>query len=159
MDAPEAWQVQVRQKKKPQGKMFIDRETWQEIGSGDAWNVVKITGPSHCRIEVEVFKTSPTVTFDKLANSKLADSVSGKVVDSRPDLEINSLRGFSVTRRNDLQVDPETGRAGIAAVVAPERHTVLHDGQRQIYIISTWPEDSEDLQRAVDAVVESVKIT
>ena len=158
MNAPEAWQVHVRRKKKPQGKMFIDKEFWKEATTTEPWNFVKIEGPSRCRIEVEVFETTSTTTFDKLANSKLADSVAGKVIDSQPDCEINGVRGFSVTRRNDLQVDPQTGRAGIAAVVAPERHTVLHDGKRQIYIISSWPEDSEDLQRAVDTVVESIEV-
>lgn len=159
IDAPEEWQVQVRQKKKPQGKMFIDKEVWQEPSTADAWNFVRVEGPSHCKIEVEVFETVPTVTFEKLANSKLADSIAGKVVDSQSDCEINGLRGFSVTRRNDIQVDSRDGGAGIAAVVAPERHTVLHDGKRQIYVISTWPEKSEDLQRAVDAVVESIALT
>ena len=158
LDAPEEWQVQVRQKKKPQGKMFIDKEVWQEPSTASAWNFIRVEGPSHCKIEVEVFETAPTVTFDKLANSKLADSIAGKVIDSQSDCEINGLRGFFVTRRNDIQVDSRDGGAGIAAVVAPERHTVLHDGKRQIYVISTWPEKSEDLQRAVDAVVESIQI-
>ena len=158
IDAPEEWLVQVRQKKKPQGKMFLDKEVWQEPSEGNAWNFLKVEGPSHCKIEVEVFETAPTVSFDKLANSKLADSIAGKVIDSQPDYEINGIRGYSVTRRNDIQVDSRDGRAGIAAVVAPECHTVLHDGKRQIYIISTWPEKSEDLQRAVDAVVESIQI-
>ena len=48
--------------------------------------------------------------------------------------------------------------AGFAAVVAPVRHTVLHDGRRQVCIVSTWPEGSPELERAVHAVVESLEL-
>ena len=157
--APEEWQVQVRAKKKPQGKIFLDRENWNQLGESDTWNLVKIEGPSRCRIEIEVFETAPTMTFEKLANNKLSDSIAGPVIESEAHCEINQLRGFFVTRRNDLQMNQQTNEAGVAAVVAPERHTVLHDGRRQIYVISTWPEDSVDLKRAVDAVVESIEVS
>ena len=158
LDAPEEWKVRVRMKKKPQGKIFLDKENWHQESETGAWNLVKIEGPSRCMIEVEVFETMPTVTFDELAHSKLADSITGKIIESGTDCEINGMRGFYVTRRNDLQMNPDTNSVGIGAVVAPERHTVLHDGQRQIFIVSTWPEDSEDLKRAVEAVVESIEL-
>jgi hypothetical protein len=158
LSAPEEWEVQVRAKKKPQGKIFIDKENWHALGEPESWNLVRIEGPSKCRVEIEIFETPPTVTFEKLANSRLADSISGPVIDKDSDCEINGLRGFSVTRRNDLEVNQQYNEVGIAAVVAPERHTVLHDGKRQVYVISTWPEDSEDLQRAVDTVVESIEV-
>ena len=159
LDAPEEWQVHVRAKKKPQGKIFIDKENWQELGDTESWNLVRIEGPSRCRVEVEVFETPPTVSFEKLAQNKLADSIAGPVVGSQSDSEINGLRGFSITRRSDLQENKQYMEVGIAAMIAPERHTVLHDGRRQVYVISSWPEDSEDLKRAVDAVVESIEIT
>lgn len=158
LNAPEAWKIQVRQKKKPQGQSAWDVERWQEPGTAVDWNVIRIEGPSHCRIEAEVFETEPTVSFHQLAHSRLADSISGKVIDSSEDYEVNGVRGFFVTRRNELAVDPATGKAGIAAVVAPERHTVLHDGRRQACIVTTWPEDSVDLQRVVHAVVESIEL-
>ena len=63
-----------------------------------------------------------------------------------------------MTRRNELQVDLDVNRANVAAVVAPERLAVLHDGRRQVCVVSTWPEDSPDLKRAVDSVVESIAI-
>lgn len=159
LSTPGEWKVQVRTKKKPQGKIFLDKEQWQEPGRDNSWNLVRIEGPSRCRIEVEVFETEPTVTFEKLATNKLADSMAGPVVDSESDYTINGLRGFTVTRRNDTILDRQAEGAGAAAIVAPERHTVLHDGRRQIYVISSWPEDSEDLKRAVDTVVESIEVT
>lgn len=158
LDVPEEWKARVRMKKKPQGKIFIDKEEWHELGQTDAWNLVTIEGPSHCNVEVEVFETEPTISFDKLAHSKLA-AMGGQVIDSSSDFEINGLRGFYVTRRANPQAGPETQKAGTAAVVAPIRQMVLRDGQRQICIASTWPEDSEDLKRAVDAVVESISVT
>ena len=158
IDFPTEWNVEVRHKKKPQGKFFFDNQDWRSLRDGDHWNLIKIEGPARCLIEVEAFETEPTVTFDKLAHSRVADATAGKVVESDPDYELNGLRGFFVTRRNELQVDLDVNRANVAAVVAPERLAVLHDGRRQVCVVSTWPEDSPDLKRAVDSVVESIAI-
>ena len=111
----------MRHKKKPQGKFFFDNQDWRSLRDGDHWNLIKIEGPARCLIEVEAFETEPTVTFDKLAHSRVADATAGKVVESDPDYELNGLRGFFVTRRNELQVDLDVNRANVAAVVAPER--------------------------------------
>lgn len=46
--------------------------------------------------------------------------------------------------------------AGIAAVARLSHKYLLHDGRRQRYIETRWPEGSEALGEAVDAVVESI---
>jgi len=159
MQIPSAWSVRVRQKAEPQGHAFLDREEWYSLDAGSRWNLVRVEGPEHCMVEVEVFETEPTLTFRKLARSRIADTLSGKVIDSNPDYTQNGLRGFHVTRRTDLIMNPETGRVGIAAVVAPQRRTVLYGDGRQICILSSWPENAAGLQHAVEAVVESVRLT
>lgn len=158
LEVPAAWTTRVRNKKKPVGSFFFDREDWQSPEAAGNWNAVCIEGPAKCKVELEIFETAPTLTFESLNASKMADALAGEVVDSDPDIEINGIRGFSVTRRRELAVDPETNAAGLAAIVAPERRTVLHDGRRQIYILSSWPEDSPQLERAVDAVVKSIEL-
>jgi len=54
LDAPEEWKVRVRTKKKPQGKIFLDKEDWHQVGETDAWNLVKIEGPSATRFSTTV---------------------------------------------------------------------------------------------------------
>jgi hypothetical protein len=156
--APAQWTVRVRWKKKPQGKFFLDREDWRELSAADRWNVVEIEGPRPCKLEIEAFATEPTVTFEELAQSKLASSTLGPVVDADAELEINGLRGFCVTHRSERRMDPATNESFLAAIVAPLRFTVLHDGRHQVFVTASWPENSSVLQRAVDAVVESIRI-
>ena len=141
------------------GVAFIDNEYWSEVGE-TGWNLVKSQGRMHCWIEVEIFETEPTLTYDDLAHSRIADAVDGEVVESDPAYEVNGLRGFTVTRRDDLQRDPESNSAGVGgAVVASVRRTVLYEGRLQIVIVSTWPENSLDLREAVDAVERSLGLT
>lgn len=45
-----------------------------------------------------------------------------------------------------------------AAMVAPERWPALHDGRRQVYLLSSWPENSPQLERAVEGVVKSIRL-
>lgn len=158
LEVPAAWSTRVRHKKKPVGSFFFDREDWQSPEAAQDWNTVLVEGPAKCKIELEIFETAPTLTFESLNASKMADAFAGEVVDSDPDIAINGIRGFSVTRRRELAVDPETNTAGLAAIVAPERRTVLHDGRRQVYVLSSWPEESPELECAVDAVVKSIRL-
>lgn len=158
VDFPRSWEVQVRTKSKPRGRFFLDREKWHRPEDAGDWNVVRGNGRMHVSVEVEVFETRPTVTVDSLAGGRLAEAVAGGVVDSAPDVRINGLQGFNVTRRNEIRSDPVTRQATLAATIVRERHTVLYDGRRQIYVVSSWPEDSPELEQAVDSVVRSVRI-
>lgn len=156
VEFPSSWRVRVRAKKKPHGRVFLDRERWQEPADPGDWNLVLGEGPLRCAVEVEVFETEPTVTFEDLSTSRLA-AMGGSVTDAQPAVEINALSGFSVTRRRDVQVS-EVGVATLAATVIRERLIVLQDSRRQVCVRATWPEDSEDLAHAVDAVVRSIRL-
>jgi hypothetical protein len=154
---PESWRIRVRNKKKPRGRVFFDMERWHEPEQASDWNVVLGEGPIRCSVEVEVFETAPTVSYEALSNSRLATAVSGTVVDADPAVDINALKGFCVTRRRKIQVT-ESAVATLAEVVALERETVLHDGRRQVWIKSTWPEASEALGQVVDRIVRSTRL-
>jgi hypothetical protein len=154
---PASWRVRVRAKTKPQGRIFLDREDWRDPDEPGEWNVVRAEGPLRCSVEIEVFETRPTVTFESLSNSRIADAAAGPVAAEERNLQIGGLTGFAVTRRNDLNVDSR-GTATVAAVVVLERMTVLHDGRRQVCARSTWPEDSNDLARAVDESIRSIRL-
>lgn len=158
LQVPAAWTTSVRSKKQPIGSFFLDVTDWQSPETAQDWNTVLVEGPAQCKVELEIFETVPTLTLESLSDNKMAYAFAGEVVDSDPDIEINGLRGFSVTRRAERAIDRETHTAGPAAMIAPERQTVLHDGRRQVYIHSSWPERSSQLERAVDAVVKSIEL-
>ena len=157
-DLPGAWHVRVRNKKKPRGHVFWDLESWREPGEGDDWNLLRADGGMHASVEVEVFRTAPTVGLDDLMGGELTRAVAGEVVDSSPHEAIDGFHGFSVTRRKEITTDPVTGRALLSALVAREKHTVLHDGTLQVYIVTTWPEASPGLEHVVGGVVRSVRL-
>jgi hypothetical protein len=157
IEFPESWRVRVRNKKKPRGRVFFDSERWQEPEEAGPWNVVLGEGPMRCSVEVEVFETSPTVSYEVLSKGRVATAVSGTVIDADAAVEINSLNGFCVTRRQEIQVT-ESAVATLAEVVALQRETVLHDGRRQVWIRSTWPEESEVLGQVVDRIVQSTRL-
>jgi len=156
---PPNWKVQVRLKKKPFGSTFIDREKWFEVGESDRWNLARVEGPRHCTVEIEVFESQPTVSFDTLAESKMADAVSGEVIDSNPDFEMSGLGGFMVTRRSDIRNDDEINSAILGGSMISRQLIVLQGNDRQVVINATWTQESPELERAVHAVVDSVGIS
>jgi len=158
LDAPETWSVKVRSKERPVGYFGLDLAKWQPADTAGDWNALLIEGPAKCKVEIEVFETEPTLSFEDLSESRLADSLAGEVVESDRDIEINGVRGCFVTRRRELTLDIASNKAGYAAIDAPERRTVLHDGRRQVYVLSSWPERASQLERAVDAVVKSIRL-
>jgi hypothetical protein len=157
IEFPESWRIRVRAKKKPNGRMFFDSVRWQESDEAGDWNVVLGEGPMHCSVEVEVFEIAPTASYESLSSNRLATAVKGSLVDAEPVVEIKTLSGFRVTRRKEIEVG-EGGVATLAAVVTLERETVLHDGRRQVWIKSTWPESSEALGHVVDRIVRSTRL-
>jgi hypothetical protein len=157
LDTPDSWTAEVRQKKKPFGKTFIDSAKWRPLTDASDWNVLRVSGPAGAAVEVEVFETAPTVTFDAIAHSKLAETFGGKAIASDPAVDINGARGFSVTRRLDAVIRGESSRAQAVDLVMPERRVVLHDGRRQACIVAHWPEDSAELAEAVDLIVRSFR--
>jgi hypothetical protein len=157
IDYPDEWAVQVRKKKKPFGKTFLDREKWGTPGDVADWNMLRIEGPSGCSIDAEIFETPMLASYDSLATSKLA-ALMGELVDSDSEYTQHGMNGFTVTRRSTFQPNTSTGTVGAASVVTPFRYTVLHDGRYQVMVLSKWPERSPELTSAVDFVVRSLRI-
>ena len=48
--------------------------------------------------------------------------------------------------------------AGISAAANMSRIHGLNDGRRQLCVVSRWPEASTELQQAVEAIVDSIRV-
>jgi len=80
----------------------------------------------------------------------------GEVVDSNPDISINGIPGFYVTRH-----------CGSAGSILPSqikdmlsywymRQYILHDGQYQYYIEAMWPAEDDGQQEICESIIASL---
>lgn len=157
---PDDWDVQVRKKTEPHGKTFVDKEHWRAIGETDDWNTVRVTGPLNCEVLFELFETEPTVTLESMTKGFLVKMLVGKPTETDLDYDLNGMPGFALTYGKDLLMEKaqkKGGGGGSVNAVQSKVH-VLHDGRRQLYVASRWPKSSPDLGKAVDAVVQSIRV-
>lgn len=157
--APEGWDIRVRKKAQAHGETFVDKAHWRAIGETDDWNLVRLDGPMDARVEFELFETDkPLVSFKKMTKSRLVRMMVGKPIDADPEFELNGMHGYRLTYRDNLQMEKgKSGEvAGIAALAKLSHKCLLHDGRRQLYIETRWPEGSEALGAVVESVVNSI---
>ena len=156
MSAPETWKIEVRKRRKPYGKVFLDLEKWQRPEDLSDWNVLRAEGDFHASIEIHLDRVpKPVIPYEKALNSTIAGSVVGKVIESDEALRWGRFSGHSVTRG---QVVVDSGHTKIDRNrPTVNRYIVLHDGQIQIGVNMTWPDGSEPLRQAVHKVFESME--
>lgn len=157
--SPSEWSVQVRYKKKPFGTTFIDREKWQDPEASQRWNLVKIEGPGSNAVEVEVFATQGTASYESLAHSGLAGGLAGKIIDANPDFEWSGLSGFTVCREISIPRGSRTGVESIGGDRISKRVIVLQEQNRQVVITAHWVDEQAELKRVVHAIVESIELS
>lgn len=158
---PSGWDIQVRKKAQPFGARFVDKLNWHSIDETNDWNLVRMEGPMDCRVEFELFETEePLVSYKTMTKSFWVKAMVGKPIDSDPEFQLNGMAGFRLSYRDDLQMekDGRTKATGIAAVARMSRKYVLHDGHRQLYIETRWPEGSGKLGETVDKIVRSIVV-
>ena len=154
---PVEWDVRVRQRHHAFGRIALERSKWQSPDELTTWNAIRVEGPYHSAVELHLDRVAePTQTLDTALSSVLYRLLAGAVVDSEPDASIGRFRGFSVTR-NHVVHGPRQGFADRSRP-ALTRFGILHDGDVQMGVIATWPDDSEPLKAAVDSVLESVTV-
>ncbi|MDX1494895.1 MAG: hypothetical protein R3253_12580, partial [Longimicrobiales bacterium] len=154
--APAEWEVEVRKRGQPFGKVALDVVRWTHPSVLEGWNAVKVDGPFATEVEVHVDAVAtPTMEYQRIVNSTLGGMMAGQVVESQPDLQRGRFRGWSVTRRHESMADasrPELDQPGFT------RTTLLHDGVIQLVFQSRWPAGTESLARVVDMIEEKVSV-
>ncbi len=162
IEAPEAWQVEVRRKKLIFGKTGVDwtENKWSSPDDSPDWNVVRLKNDVDSLVELQVHETPPINTLEQMANPKLPKAIlkSMQLADQEPEFAVNGLRGFYLTRL--LQGKGESGMAlGETSDLAQwyQRQHVLHDGQRQYYVLSMWPKESPEQGEICEAIVSTLQ--
>lgn len=164
IEFPEQWDLKVRKRRLAFGKWGLEKEAvWSEQDDLSKWNVVKVESKLGSMVEVQVHKTKPINTFEKLvaSNNRVAGIL--ELVDKNPDFSVNGLKGFYVTRFSggDGSI-PILGQIVKISELEniPETYTrlhVFHDGQKQYYVESVWRRDAPAEGLLCEAIVASLK--
>jgi hypothetical protein len=157
VSVPDTWKVEVRKRRKPYGKVFLDLEKWKRPEELSDWNVIKAEGDFHTSIEINIDHVRKMlVPYQKARNSTLANSIAGKVIETDEALRWGRFEGYSVTRDHVVVESGQTKSDKNRPAV--NRYIMLHDGQVQVGVNMVWPDDSEPLQQAVHKIFESMEL-
>lgn len=154
---PEAWDIEVRRRRKPYGRIFLDRENWKSPETLPDWNVLRARGDFHSAFEIHLDRVKKLVTpYEKALNSSLVNAVAGKVVDSDGGVRRGRFEGYRITRDHVVHGrDQDHKDINRPALV---RQVMLHDGRLQVGIVMLWPKDSEPLRLTVEKILDTLEI-
>lgn len=157
MNVPETWDVKVRKRRKPYGRIFLDFARWKSPDELTDWNVIRAEGDFHTSIEVHLdLVRKRVVVYQQARNSSLVNAVAGDIVETDEALRYGRFEGFSITRNHVVHGSAQS--AGDIGRPALNRYIMLHDGRMQVGVNMVWPQDSEPLRRAVHKVFETMTL-
>lgn len=158
IECPKEWTVKVRKRRLAFGKWGIEREAvWSDEDALAKWNVVRLKSSLGTIVEVQVHKTQPINTFEKLVNSNIGVAGVLELVDKNPQFTVNGLEGFYVTRQTGGDSAAIFGKKINVPVMLTRLH-VFHDGQRQFYVESTWSRDAPAEGLLCEAIVSTLQV-
>ncbi len=156
IEFPKQWDVKVRKRRLAFGKWGLEKEAvWSEEDELSKWNVVKVESELGSRVEVQVHKTKPINTFEKLAGVNAGLTGILELVDKNPDFNVNGLQGFYVTRLTGAGQSMLSQMAYVGETYT--RLHVFHDGDKQYYVESNWRKDSPVEGKLCEVIVSSLK--
>jgi len=148
---PEDWKVRVRTRPGPSRPWAVDMIDWKELGSYEDWNVLEAEGDLDAGFSLELVAAPAIVLTAKyLGGGLLFRLLGGRSLEVREGERIGAFEGFQVTRRT-----PSKEKRGPRRL---QRYRVLHDGTRQLVLVTQWREDQRELERALEAIVASVRL-
>ena len=162
IEAPEEWKAEVRRKKLEFGKTGVDwtANKWSTPEKSTDWNVIRLKNAVDTTVEVQVHETEPFNTLEAMANPRLPKSIlkNMQLVDQEPEFALNGLEGFYLTRLLQGKGESEmvVGQTSNLAEWYQRQH-VLHDGQRQYYILSMWPKEAPEQGEICQTIVSTLQ--
>lgn len=157
LSLPDSWHIKVRKRRKPYGKVFVDLERWEKPEERPDWNALKAEEDYFTAFEIHLDHVrKPVMVYQQAKTSALIKALSGEIVESDGNVQRGNFEGFSITRkhveRRPDQIITDRSRPAL------HRWMLLHDGRLQIGMSMMWPENSEPLERAIDKIVESIRV-
>ncbi|MFD0985498.1 hypothetical protein [Methyloligella solikamskensis] len=128
----------------------------QPYRDGAGWNNLIVRGAPDSGLTLTIRQEPLTKTLDEVLNDPWAEIYKLKVLKTTKDLSLGGLHGFSLVR----QMPAGANLAGFGKVAQPvaTRHAWLGQGHMYVEIIAMARLDQPDVQRAVDAMIESIRI-
>lgn len=157
IECPKEWSVKVRKRRLAFGKWGLEKEAvWSDEDELSKWNVLCVESSLGTKLEVQVHKTQPINTFEKLVSANVGVAGVSELIDKNPAFTVNGLKGFYITRQTGGDSVPFVGNL-INIPVTLTRYHVFHDGQRQFYVESTWSRDAPAEGALCEAIVSTLK--
>ncbi|MEW5422343.1 hypothetical protein [Amorphus sp. 3PC139-8] len=135
---------------------FIRPGKERPYAEGADWNSLTVRGAPDAGLSVTILDEPLTKTFEGVRDDPWAKRFDLKLLKSTPDLEIGGLNGFSLVR----QMPAGANLASFGKVAAPvaTRQAWLGRGNMHVEIVGMARLDQPEIQRAVDAMIESIRM-
>ena len=165
VDGPAGWPVTIRLDKDGPLEVFgvtllkrvIRPGTDRPLESGGDWNVMFARGGPDAGIGMTIAPTPIPHSYDDVLNDRWSNVFNLKLLQSNPDVAVGEFRGFSLVRQM-----PEGAMlqmfGKVAAPVAVRQIWLGRHGMH-VHFMGMARLDQHDVQRAVDAAVETLRVT
>ncbi|OSQ42470.1 hypothetical protein [Marivita geojedonensis] len=162
IDVPSSWQIMVDDAYDGPLQVFgitilpriIRSGGERAYGDGKPWTVLKVRGAPDAGLYMTVRNAPLTQTLEAVENDPWAERFGLEVLQTTPDLEIGPFKGFSIVRK----MQGGSVLTGFGRVESPvaTRMVWLGSGKRSIELTGMARLDMEDVQYAIDAMVNSL---
>lgn len=164
LDVPSGWTTRVRSDTR--GFRIGDRVILSFVvrpgperpyGEGEDWTTLISRGGPDIGIAMLVRDRPLGLTYEQVANDKWAKAFELDTLKSTPNLVVGPFSGFSIVRQ--LPQGATLQVFGQVPTAVATRQAWLGDGHRHVEIIGMARLDQPDVQRAVDAAIDSLRVT
>jgi hypothetical protein len=164
IDVPAGWEATISRDEEGPLRIFgvtvmqrfIRQGEKRPYADGADWTALTVRGAPECGLDLRIVPAPLTKTLEGVIEDPWAKVAGLEVLKTQPDLELDGFRGFSLVR---------TGKAGAKAKGMGEargpvamRQAWLGRGDMHLEIKGLARVDQPDVQRAVDAMIDSLRI-
>ncbi|WP_420325059.1 hypothetical protein [Mameliella sp.] len=165
VDVPAGWPVTVRQDY--DGPLVVFGVTLlkriirpgpeRTLGSGGDWTLMMARGGPDAGVGMKIHDGPIPQSYDEVLNDPWARRFNLKLLQSNPEVEVGPFRGFSVVRQ--MPKGANLQMFGQVAAPVAVRQIWLARGDMHVQFMGIARLDQHDVQSAVDAVVETLRVT
>lgn len=164
LDVPENWETRVSLDRDGPLTLFgvtllrrfIREGEKRPYVDGTDWTALSVRGAPECGLDLRIVPAPLDKTLDGVLGDPWAQAFALEVLKTTPDLEIDGVRGFSLVRKG--KTGAKMSGFGEARGPVAMRQVWLDLGDRHLEIMGLARLDQPDVQRAVDAMIDSIRL-